>query len=205
MKLKKIRIGTRGSLLALKQTEIVEKILKEKFGYESEIIRIKTKGDKILDSPLSKIGGKGVFVKEIEEALLEKKIDIAVHSTKDLPTELPKGLLIRAFLKRENAGDCFLSIRFNTLKDISKGKVGTSSMRRRAIIHSIFPQIEVEDIRGNLDTRIKKLKAGLYDGLVVSLAGVRRLGFEGFIREILSEDTFIPAAGQGAIAIEMRL
>jgi len=208
-------VGTRGSKLALKQTEIfLESIRKkyEKLGKNSpqfEIKIIKTKGDKILDSPLSRIPGKGFFVKEIEDELIEGKIDIAVHSLKDVPTELPPQLTISAYLERENPADALLGLSREEIFDkVKKGyevKIGTSSLRREFQIKRIFGEkVKVLPIRGNLDTRIKKLERGECDALIVALAGVLRMKLDSFIKDILPPQEFLYPAGQGIIAIETR-
>ena len=202
------RVGTRGSALALAQTQTVVGSLKKKFvHFRFEIIVIKTTGDKILATPLSQIGQKGLFIKEIEEALLDKKIDFAVHSLKDLPTELPNGLKIGAVLKREDSHDCLLSLHENSLKRLRKNAtVGTSSLRRQAQILWLRPDLRVVNLRGNLDTRIRKLQEGLFDAIVVAYAGVKRLHCERKVRIIkIPCSQILPAAGQGALAIEIRI
>lgn len=202
----KLRIGTRGSLLALKQTEIVaERLMKTFSDLDIEIVKIKTKGDKITDAPLAKIGGKGLFVKEIEEALQRGEVDIAVHSLKDMPTELPSGLYIAGVLKRESPADAFISDKVNSISELPEGAViGTSSLRRQSIIKKYYPHLRVEILRGNLDTRIRKMRSGMYDGIIVAYAGLIRMGWESEAREILPTDIFIPSAGQGVICIEAR-
>lgn len=170
-----------------------------------EISIIKTTGDRITDRPLALVGGKGLFVKEIEAALLNKDIDIAVHSMKDMPGELPKGLIIAAVPKRENPFDVLISRDNCLLANYKKGsKIGTSSLRRASQIKHIRPDLTIESIRGNLDTRIKKLKSGEYDAIVLAAAGLRRLGQEDVITEYLDEAIMIPAVGQGALCIETR-
>jgi len=193
----KIRVGTRGSVLALRQTEEVIRALKSVWpSLEFELVVIKTTGDKVIDTPLFKIGSKGLFVKEIEEALLEGRIDIAVHSLKDLPTKLPSGLTIGSIPKRLDPRDVLI---------LSKGegrRIGTSSLRRMVQLKRLFPEFEVIPIRGNLDTRLRKLERGEVDGLVVALAGLLRLNFE--VKEMRFLDQLIPAPGQGALAVECR-
>jgi len=193
----KIRVGTRGSVLALRQTEEVIRALKSVWpSLEFELVVIKTTGDKVVDTPLFKIGSKGLFVKEIEEALLEGRIDIAVHSLKDLPTKLPSGLTIGAVTKRLDPRDVLI---------LPKGegkRIGTSSLRRMVQLKRLFPEFEVIPIRGNLDTRLRKLERGEVDGLVVALAGLLRLNFE--VKEMRFLDQLIPAPGQGALAVECR-
>lgn len=202
---KKIKIGTRGSLLALKQSQIVQNKIENLFkDVEVEIVKIKTKGDKILDLPLAKIGGKGLFVKEIEEAIIDRRIDIAVHSLKDLPYEIPKGLVIKAVLERENPSDAFISTKFKSIMELeNNSKIGTSSLRRISQLKSIKPLMEIVPLRGNVDTRIKKLEMGL-DGIILAVSGIERLGLSNKITEIIPVDILIPACGQGAIAVECR-
>ena len=202
--MEKIKIGTRGSQLALWQANFVADEIKKKFpALEVEVKKIQTKGDKILDTPLAKIGGKGLFTKEIEFQLAEKKIDLAVHSLKDLPSELPAGFKIAAVTKRENPFDAFVSNNFSTLHDLPENSiVGTSSLRRAAQILKIRADLQIKNLRGNVETRLKKLDAGEFDAIVLAAAGLERLGFSARIKEILKE--IIPAAGQGALAIEIR-
>lgn len=201
----KVIIGSRGSKLARAQAELIKDTLKK--NYPDLILGIKiikTTGDRILDAPLSKIGGKGLFTKEIEEALLAKKIDLAVHSMKDLPTDIPMGLEIGAITRREDACDVLVSQESYVLGELQKGaKVGTSSLRRRAQILSIRPDLEIMDLRGNLDTRLKKLENGLYDAIILAYAGISRLGLKLPMIKI-SFDEMLPQAGQGALGIEIR-
>lgn len=200
-----IRIGTRGSALALWQTNHVASILKERFGYEAEIVKIKTTGDKILDSPLAKIGSKGLFVKEIEVALLEGRVDIAVHSAKDVPTEQPKGLVIAAFLKREDPRDALISRSGQKLLELPEGSVvGTSSLRRRAQLLHLRPDLKLVDVRGNVDTRLRKMSEGQFDAIILAKAGLKRMGHESDITEVIDTDLMLPAVGQGSIAVECR-
>ena len=202
----RIKIGTRGSKLALAQSNMIrEAIIKEHPDTIVELITIKTKGDKIIDSPLSKIGGKGLFVKEIEEALLEGRVDMAVHSIKDVPAELPQGLIIPFFPKRENPSDAFLSIKYNKLSDLPEGsKVGTGSLRRSSQLLNKRPDISIVPIRGNVDTRIKKLETDELDAVILAASGLNRLGLSSKIKELLPPLDFIPAVGQGALGIEVR-
>ena len=202
--MQKIRIGTRASKLALWQAEFVaSEIKKGHLNLEVELIKIQTTGDKILDSPLAKIGGKGLFTKEIENALTENEIDLAVHSLKDVPNELPPNFKIAAVTKRANPFDAFLSNKFSAIEKMPKGAViGTSSLRRSAQILSFFPNLKVENLRGNVDTRLKKLDAGNFDAIILAAAGLERLGYGERINQILTE--IIPAAGQGALAVEIR-
>ena len=202
-----LKIGTRGSQLALFQANWVKDRLSETHpGLKVTLVKIKTTGDKIQDVPLAKIGGKGLFVKEIEESLLEKKIDLAVHSIKDVPTEFPQGLHLSVITKREDPRDVFISKDGRTLKELPQGaKIGTSSLRRQAQLLHFRNDLELIPLRGNLDTRLKKLKTLNLDGIVLALAGVRRLGLEERVTEIFSPDISLPAIGQGALGIETRM
>lgn len=202
----KIIIGTRGSKLALWQAEWVKSYLIQKYPDLSvELKIIKTKGDRILDVPLSKVGGKGLFVKEIEQALVDNHIDVAVHSMKDMPAELHDGLCIGAIPERENPCDVLISGKGLLLSQLPEGaRVGTSSLRRIAQIKRIRPDLVITPLRGNLDTRIKKLEMGEIDAIILAAAGVKRLGLEKIITEYLNEDTMLPAVGQGALCIEIR-
>lgn len=204
--MKKIVIGTRGSKLALWQANWVKsEIEKRNPGLEVELLKIKTTGDKILDVPLARVGGKGLFVKEIEEALLEKRVQLAVHSMKDVPTELPKELHLRAITKREDPRDVVFSRTGLRLLDLPKGaKIGTSSLRRQAQILHMRPDFQIMHLRGNLDTRIRKLDEGHFDAIILAGAGVKRLGFTERITEFLSPEVSLPAIGQGALGIETR-
>lgn len=196
-----LTIGSRGSQLALWQANWVRQRL-EALGETCRIEIIKTTGDKITDVPLAKVGTKGLFTKEIEEALLDGRIDLAVHSLKDLPTELPKGLTISAIPQREDARDAMVGAR---LADLAHGaRVGTSSLRRVAQLRAVRPDLAIESVRGNVDTRLRKLAEGQYDALVMAAAGLRRLGWETRIAECLAIDVMCPAVGQGALAIETR-
>lgn len=204
--MKKIRIGTRGSQLALWQANWVKGKLSEwNPGIEVEIHKITTTGDKILDVPLAKVGGKGLFVKEIEEALFDRKIDIAVHSMKDVPTDLPEGLCISAITEREDPRDALISKDGSKLKELKKGaKIGTSSLRRQVQLLNFRGDFEIHQLRGNLNTRMKKLSAGDFDAIMLAAAGVKRMGWEDKITEYLPYDIFLPAIGQGALGIEIR-
>ena len=200
----KLRVGTRKSKLALWQTNFVVHLLKL-FDptLEFEIVPITTKGDKILNSPLSVIGDKGLFTKEIEEALLRGEIDFAVHSLKDLPTELPKGLTIAAYTLRDFPFDVLVSKDGKKLKELPEGAVvGTSSLRRKVQLKRFRPDLVVKDIRGNVDTRLRKLDEGLYDAVILAQSSLERLNLENRISEVL--DYFIPAVGQGIMAVETR-
>ena len=199
----KVRIGTRKSKLALWQANYVKEFLERK-GAEVELVKITTTGDKILDSPLAKIGGKGLFVKEIEQALLEGNIDLAVHSLKDVPMILPDGLTLSCITKRESPYDVLISGNGKKLEELPEGSVvGTSSLRRSVQIKRLRKDLRVEMLRGNVDTRVRKLKEGLYDAIILAHAGVKRMGYEDLITEIL--EGFIPAVGQGSLAIETRV
>ncbi len=207
-----IIIGTRGSKLALWQAEWVRsEILKLRPGTKVALNKIKTTGDKILDVPLAKVGGKGLFVKEIEEALLNGGADLAVHSMKDVPTEFPGGLHLPVICKREDPRDAFITKKENntwkirSFNDLSKGAtVGTSSLRRSCQLLSLRPDLKIEQLRGNLDTRLRKLDEGLFDAIILAAAGVKRLGWADRITEIISTEVSLPAIGQGAIGIECR-
>ncbi len=202
-----IRIGTRKSKLALVQTDIVINSIKNVAPETSfEIIEIITSGDKFFDQNLATIGGKGLFLKEIEEALLSNKIDIAVHSMKDVPAELPNGLIIDCMLEREDARDCFVSSKFNNLTDMPKGTVvGSSSARRAVLVKEINPNVTVVPFRGNVITRLKKIETGEVNAAIFALAGLKRLGLEGVIKEVFDPSIFVPAVGQGAIGVERRV
>ena len=201
-----LRIGTRGSQLALYQANWVrEQVLKTHPGLKVTLVKIKTTGDRMQDAPLAKIGGKGLFVKEIEEALLQKRIDLAVHSIKDVPTEFPVGIHLSAITKREDPRDVFISRDNKPLKDLQKGaKIGTSSLRRQAQLLHFRNDFKMVPLRGNLDTRLKKLLTMDLDGIVLALAGVKRLGLEEKITEILPREISLPPIGQGALGIETR-
>lgn len=196
-----LRIGSRGSPLALRQAAWVAELLQQA-GIATRIEVIRTTGDKITDAPLARIGGKGLFTKEIEEALLAGSIDVAVHSLKDLPTELPTGLQLAAVPRREDARDVLVGRR---LADLPAGaRVGTSSLRRTAQLRALRPDLIVESVRGNLDTRLRKLDAGRYDALLMAAAGLHRMGWQERIAEYLSVETMCPAPGQGALGLETR-
>ncbi len=197
-----LRIGTRKSKLALWQANYVKEKLESR-AYGVELVLITTTGDKILDAPLAKIGGKGLFVKEIEEALLRGDIDLAVHSLKDVPMVLPEGLTLGAITEREEPFDVLISRDGRGLQELPEGaKVGTSSLRRQVQIKRKRPDLRVEILRGNVDTRLRKLEEGLYDAIVLAYAGVKRMGFEERVSQVLED--FIPAVGQGSLAIEIR-
>lgn len=205
---KNITIGTRGSKLAMWQAEWVRSlILKLDPSLTVELLKIKTTGDKIIDVPLAKVGGKGLFVKEIEEALMRGEADLAVHSMKDVPTDLPKGLHLGAILKREDPRDAFIARPgVKSFKDLKQGAtVGTSSLRRSCQLKSIRPDINIVSLRGNLDTRLRKLDEGQFDAIILALAGVRRLGYESRVTEVLEVNVSLPAIAQGAVGIECRV
>jgi hydroxymethylbilane synthase len=201
-----LRIGTRGSALALAQTNWVKRKLEECYPeLRLEVVTIKTSGDRFLNTPMKAIAGKGIFVKEIEDALLRKEIDLAVHSMKDLPTEMTPGLTIAAIPEREDARDVLVSASQQTLKDLPAGaRIGTGSLRRQAQILHYRADLSVEAIRGNVDTRLRKMDAGEVDGLVMAAAGLKRLGLEPRITEFLSEKVCLSAVAQGALALETR-
>lgn len=207
MTLRELKIGTRGSQLALFQANWIKEKLEQAHPHlKVTLVKIKTTGDKIQDAPLAKIGGKGLFVKEIEEALLAKRVDLAVHSIKDVPTEFPEGLRLSAITKREDPRDAFISREGIPLKDLHQGaKIGTSSLRRQAQLLHLRSDLQLIPLRGNLDTRLKKLRILNLDGIVLACAGLRRLGLGENITEILSTDLSLPAIGQGALGIETRV
>lgn len=196
-----IRIGTRGSKLAMWQAEYVAELIKPS-GYTTEIIQIETKGDKILDVSIAKIGSKGVFTEELEAKLLDGSIDIAVHSAKDLSSELPEELELIAFTEREIANDVLISPNKNINLKTDKIKVGTSATRRVAFLKHFYPQVETVSVRGNLQTRIKKMQDGECEALLLAYAGVHRLGYNHLIVEQLETSYFVPAVGQGSVAVE---
>ncbi len=201
-----IRIGTRGSQLALYQAELTKKNLLEKFpDVNVEIIVIQTKGDKILDVALSKIGDKGLFTKEIENALIENKVDIAVHSLKDLPTKLPEGLKLGAVLERAEFRDALVSRDGRKLEDLTeKDVIATSSLRRKASLLRYNKKLQIVDIRGNVNTRIRKMEEGYCDAMIMAAAGLQRLELDKYITEVINPEIIIPAVSQGIIAIESR-
>lgn len=199
-------IGTRQSKLALWQANYIAGELSRHYpDCAVELVKIVTSGDRILDVPLAKIGGKGLFTKEIEQAMLDKKIDLAVHSLKDMPTDLPEGLTLAAITERAHAGDAFVSNKYASLAALPAGAVvGTSSLRRRAQLLRVRPDLTIVDLRGNLDTRLAKLDRGEVDAIVLAVAGLVRLGWSERVTEILSPEACLPAVGQGALAIEAR-
>ncbi len=201
-----LTIATRGSALALWQANHVKARLEAlEPSREVRLLVLKTTGDRIQDRPLSEVGGKGLFVKEIEEALLDGRADIAVHSMKDLPAGLPDGLAIAAVPEREDPRDAFCSVAYARLADLPAGAVlGTSSLRRQAQILDRYPNLSVEPLRGNVDTRLRRLKEGRYAAIILAMAGLSRLGLTGDVREVLPPEVCLPAIGQGALAIEAR-
>ncbi len=200
----RLRIGSRGSQLALWQANHVAALLRER-GHEVEIEIIHTTGDKITDVALAKIGSKGLFTKEIEEALAAERIDLAVHSLKDLPTDLPTQFELAAVTKREDPRDAFCSVRFSAIEELPQGaRVGTSSLRRQAQLKAVRPDVEIHALRGNVDTRLRKLQAGEYEAVILAAAGLRRLSFTALVKQIIPATMMCPAAGQGALAIEIR-
>jgi hydroxymethylbilane synthase len=203
--MKTIKIGTRGSRLAVWQAEWVRSRLLALYPqYEVELVKIKTTGDKITDVPLARVGGKGLFVKEIETALLNGGIDLAVHSMKDMPAEIPPGLCIGVVPERENPLDVLISRNGHSFERLPQNaRIGSSSLRRGAQVRHVRPDVTVHPLRGNLDTRIRKLETEDLDAIIVAGAGVKRLGLEAHITEYLAEAIMLPAIGQGALAIEI--
>ena len=203
-----LRIGTRGSPLALVQARTVLSRLAAAIGANEdtiELVVIRTTGDAIQERPLAEEGGKGLFTKEIEEALIENRIDLAVHSAKDMPTILPEGLILAACLEREDPRDVFISRKARTLAELSRGaSLGTASLRRQAIAKRVRPDLNVMPLRGNVETRLRKLDSGEVDATLLALAGLKRLGLVEHATNIMSADEFLPAVGQGAIGIETR-
>jgi hydroxymethylbilane synthase len=200
----RLRIGSRGSQLALWQAHHISALLRER-GHEVELEIIKTTGDKIVDVALAKVGTKGMFTKEIEEALAEGRVDLAVHSLKDLPTALAPGFEIAAITKRENPRDVFCSRKYSSIEELpQRARVGTSSLRRQAQLKALRPDLEIHPLRGNVDTRLRKLEAGEYDAIILAAAGLNRLGKTELVRQVIPAEVMCPAAGQGALGIEIR-
>jgi hydroxymethylbilane synthase len=200
-----IRIGSRGSALALWQAEHVKARLRE-LGHEATITVITTTGDRVLDRRLENVGGKGAFLKEIEEALLARDVDLAVHSLKDVPVALPDGLRLCAFLERADPRDVLVSASGRLLDELPSGaRIGTTSLRRQAQLRALRPQLVVADLRGNVDTRLRKLGEGQYDAILLAKAGITRLGRQDEITEVLEPERLLPAPGQGAIVLECRV
>ncbi len=197
-------IATRESRLALWQANHVKALLEQQ-GHQVTLLGMTTLGDQILDRSLSKVGGKGLFVKELETALEDGRADLAVHSLKDVPMELPVGFELACVMEREDPRDAWVSPKYATLQDLPQGAtVGTSSLRRMALLRALRPDLKIEPLRGNLDTRLRKLDDGLYDGIVLAAAGLKRLGLAERIRSVFETTEMLPAAGQGALGIEVR-
>ncbi|MGB5407377.1 MAG: hydroxymethylbilane synthase [Thiogranum sp.] len=203
----KLRIATRKSPLALWQANHVrDALMARNSGLDVELFTMTTQGDKILDTPLAKVGGKGLFVKELELGILEGEADLAVHSMKDVPVEFPDGLGLAAILEREDPRDALISKAFTSIDTLPQGaRVGTSSLRRQCQLRARRPDLEVLDLRGNVNTRLAKLDIGDYDAILLAAAGVKRMGWEDRITELLPPEQFLPAIGQGAIGIEIRV
>ena len=198
-------IATRESRLALWQAEHVQALLQGRFGWTVDLLGMTTKGDQILDRALSKVGGKGLFVKELEVALEEGRAHLAVHSLKDVPMELPAGFVLGTVLEREDPRDAWVSPHHASVQALPHGaRVGTSSLRRVVQLKALRPDLDVQPLRGNLDTRLRKLDEGQYDGIVLAAAGLKRLGLAARIRDVIAPDVMLPAAGQGALGIEVR-
>lgn len=203
--MKALRIGTRGSKLALWQAEHIRARLLQEAGIESELVVIKTTGDQFASAAITDVGGKGIFIKEIEDALLEERVDVAVHSMKDVPTATPRGLSFPAIIKREDPRDCLVSRSGKPLAELPAGaRVGTSSLRRQSQLLHFRRDLEMVNLRGNVDTRMRKVDAGEIDAIVVAKAGLDRLGLSSRITQILSPSIVLSAVGQGALAIEAR-
>jgi hydroxymethylbilane synthase len=204
---KEIRIGTRASLLAVTQSTWVKNQIEQQYPDTTvELVKIVTKGDKILDVPLAKVGGKGLFVKEIEDALLDERVDLAVHSMKDVPAELPEGLQVAIVPEREVPQDAFVSGKYDSVDALAQGAViGTSSLRRKSQLACLRPDLEIKDLRGNLDTRLRKLDDGEYDAIILAGAGLNRLGMQDRITALFTPEQMLPAIGQGSLGIELRI
>jgi hydroxymethylbilane synthase len=203
---KPIRIGTRGSMLAKWQAEFVRKKIFQITGVDAEVVIIKTTGDKLQTASFAQIGGKGVFIKELQEALLDEKVDLAVHSVKDIPTDVPSRLCFPAICRREDTRDCLVSAKGETLATLRQGaRLGTSSLRRQAQLLHARPDLDVRELRGNVDTRLRKVESGEYDAILLAKAGLDRLGWSNRISEVLSPEVCMPAVGQGALGVQARL
>ena len=201
----KVVIATRESRLAMWQAEHVQALLQKQLGWQVELLGMTTQGDQILDRSLSKVGGKGLFVKELETALVDGRADIAVHSLKDVPMDLPPGFALACVMEREDPRDAFVSNTYASLAALPQGAVvGTSSLRRLVLLKALRPDLRIEPLRGNLDTRLRKLDEGQYDAIVLAAAGLNRLGMQSRIRATFEPDAMLPAAGQGALGIEVR-
>ncbi len=204
--MKPIRIGTRGSMLAKWQAEFIRKKIFQATGVDAEIVIIKTTGDKLQTASFAQIGGKGVFIKELEEALLNEEVDLAVHSVKDIPTDVPSRLCFPAICRREDTRDCIVSAKGETLATLRNGaRVGTSSLRRQAQIRHARPDLDIRELRGNVDTRLRKVESGEYDAILLAKAGLDRLGWSNRISEVLAPEVCMPAVGQGAIGVQARV
>ncbi len=203
---KTIKIGTRASLLAMAQSTNIKNLIEAKYpDVTVELVKIVTKGDKILDVPLAKVGGKGLFVKELEDAMLQNEVDLAVHSMKDVPAELPEGLHLGIITKREDPRDAFVSNKYKTLAELPEGaKVGTSSLRRKSQLGLIRKDLLINDLRGNVGTRLRKLDEGQYDAIILAAAGLNRLDLSDRIASYFDPADMLPAVGQGAVGIELR-
>ncbi|MCF6157708.1 MAG: hydroxymethylbilane synthase [wastewater metagenome] len=203
---KQIVVGSRGSKLALIQTNwVISELKRLNPGYEFRVEKITTKGDKITDAPLSRLGGVGLFTKELEVALIDKKIDIAVHSAKDVPTEIHEELIIGATPRREDPRDVLISSNNATLENLPHGaRIGTSSLRRRAQLMAFRPDLRILDLRGNLDTRLRKLETADMEGIILAHAGLLRMNYPGQISQVIPSDIMLPAVGQGSLCIEIR-
>lgn len=203
---KEIKIGTRKSLLAVTQSGMIRDLIAQQHPETTvELVKMMTKGDKILDVPLAKVGGKGLFVKELEDALLDGRADLAVHSMKDVPTDLPEGLHLGVVTERENPRDAFVSNKYKNIDDLPQGAtVGTSSLRRRSQLAAMRPDLIIEDLRGNVDTRLRKLDEEQYDAIILASAGLNRLGKSDRITSFIEPTQMLPAIGQGALGIELR-
>jgi hydroxymethylbilane synthase len=203
--LRPLRIGTRGSVLARWQAEFIRKQLFQLTGVEAELVIIKTSGDKLQASPLTQIGGKGIFIKELEDALMEETVDLAVHSVKDIPTDTPSRLSFPAVCRRDDVHDCLISNSGATLANLKpNARVGTGSLRRQAQLRRHRPDLDLRDLRGNVDTRLRKVESGEYDAIILAKAGLDRLGWSHKITEVFSPEISLPAVGQGAIAVQSR-
>ena len=201
----KVVIATRESRLAMWQAEHVQALLQNRLGWQVELLGMTTQGDQILDRSLSKVGGKGLFVKELETALADGRADIAVHSLKDVPMDLPPGFALACVMQREDPRDAFVSNTYASLAALPQGAVvGTSSLRRLVLLKALRPDLRIEPLRGNLDTRLRKLDEGQYDAIVLAAAGLKRLELQSRIRATFEPDAMLPAAGQGALGIEVR-
>jgi len=199
-----LKLGTRGSLLALWQANWARRTIERQHNARVELVRIKTTGDKIVDVPLAKVGGKGLFTKELDEALLDGRVDLAVHSMKDLPYGLPPGIVLAAVPEREDRRDALVSDDRSLAEFPSGSRIGTSSLRRQVQLMHRFPELDVVPLRGNVDTRLGKLDAGEYDGIILAAAGLNRLGHASRITELLEDNVMLSAIGQGALAILCR-